>query len=390
MGRHLYLAIYAFTFSVTSSTAQINKFTVFPLCANNTQNQSEQLNEFHVSFSNLLNGSSVTGYRTLAAATKLDRCNGSGWRSLAAQNGLDAFIKGSYSIENDSVSVVLKIVNTRFVDKYTELPEITGNTNAIHQILKDMHMAVFLAVQVKPDSFIETQLYHKSESPKFLEKTVENSPKTKFLEDGKLAYEQGNFIQAAEMLLMVEPYQAEYAEAQFVLGKCVLIKNDFKKAKIFFNNAKVAGFNDPILVDYLYQTEHNNKPADWYDTEYKRKQWWQSLTKEESLLIVQLMNNLGINGGKFTAAYEYRDQDVKKLMQTTVISLKDIRTHNLKTFSIFTHADILLIENCKLESGEGIASFNHLRIISTKKNSILEIPEIHKFIAKQDVVTVVP
>jgi hypothetical protein len=104
----------------------------------------------------------------------------------------------------------------------------------------------------------------------------------------------------------------------------------------------------------------------------------------------QLMHNLQINGAVFQENYSYRDADISKLFETTVLPLKHIRCNDLRTFRYFTHTDVLLLEDCKLEEGKGIHFFQHLKVFSADKKEMANLPEIQDYLKKNGVVTIVP
>lgn len=388
MGRHLTMAVLCLAASPAYSLNN-TKFTVFSLCANNVHAQSEQLNTFHQQFQTLAKAHSFADYAAVAVESSEHACKSASWRSVAASHAVSIYFHGSYRVQNDSVFVNLRKANTLFVDKVTVFPTLSASTDGIPSLIQEMEKLILSEAGIEADSIL--MLNQPQEVPVFpeLEKAAP-VVKEHLLEKALMAYSLEHYTEASEYLIEIDPLSSDFGHAQYLLGKCILIRNDYVKALGYFRNAASSGYQSADLDEYIYQAMNMNKPADWYDTEFKRRQWWFSLTKEETLLMLQLMNNLKINGAVFQENYVYRDADISKLFETTVLPLQHIRCNDLRAFRYFTHADVLLLEDCKLEEGKGIQLFQHLKVFSTDKKEVALLPEIEAYLKKNGVVTVIP
>lgn len=388
MGRHLTMAVLCLTASPAYSLNN-TKFTVFSLCANNVHAQSEQLNSFHQQFQSLAKAHSFADYSAVAVESSEHACKSASWRSVAASHAVSTYFHGSYRIQNDSVFVNLRKASTLFVDKVTVFPTLSASTEGIPSLIQEMEKLILSEAGIEADSILMSN--QQQEVPVFpvLEKTAPVLV-DQLLEKALMAYSLEHYTEASEYLLEVDPLSPDFGQAQYLLGKCILIRNDYVKALGYFRNAKSSGYQANDLDEYIYQAMNMNKPAGWYDTEFKRRQWWFSLTKDETLLMLQLMNNLKINGAVFQENYVYRDTDISKLFETTVLPLQHVRCNDLRAFRYFTHADVLLLEDCKLDEGKGIQLFQHLKVFSTDKKEVAALPEIQEYLKKNGVVTVIP
>lgn len=387
MGRHLTMAVLCLAASPAYSLNN-TKFTVFSLCANNVHEQSEQLNTFHQQFQTLAKAHSFADYAAVAVSSSDHACKSASWRSVAASHAVSIYFHGSYRIQNDSVFVNLRKANTLYVDKVTVFPTLSSSTESIPGLIQEMERLILSEAGIA-DSILNAQ--QQQEVPIF-PVAVSPAPAVteNLLEKGLMAYSLEHYTEASEYLIEIDPLSPDFGQAQYLLGKCILIRNDYVKALGYFRNAASSGHKAADLEAYIYQAMNMNKPAAWYDTEFKRRQWWFSLTKEETILMLQLMNNLQINGAVFQENYTYRDADISKLFETTVLPLQHIRCNDLRTFRYFTHADVLLLEDCKLEEGKGIQIFQHLKVFSTDKKEMANLPEIQDYLKKNGVVTIVP
>jgi tetratricopeptide (TPR) repeat protein len=337
MGRHLLLVIFlCFIYSPTWLRAEKKSYTIFPLCAANGYNQSERLNNFHIFLAELGEKLQLNGITTLPVKSQISNCETSMRRSIAALYNLQGFVQGQYKIIGDSVSITMQFVNTLYVDKTQELNKVEGNIQTFNDVLFKMTLAAFQALSMETDTqqiASIVQWIAEDEKKYIVSNSNFNNGK---IELGKLAYGLGNYEKAMESLLPIESGEAAYAEAQFILGKCVLIVNDYHKALNYFILAKKAGFNEPELDDYIYQARKLNKPAEWFDTEKKRKDWWLELNENEVGLIINLMNSLKINQSKFKPDYQFIDADVRLLFSAEVLSLNDCKLSDMVLFKHFT------------------------------------------------------
>jgi tetratricopeptide (TPR) repeat protein len=390
MGRHLLLAVFlCFLFSPVVQCADRKNHTVFPLCASNGFNQSERLNQFHVFLATISQKMQLGGIVSVPENSQISNCESSMRRSIAALYNLQGFVQGEYQIIGDTVTISMQYVNTLFVDKIQGLNKVEGNIHAFNEVILKLTMATLQALSVPADTqqiALITEWISEDEKNYTTATAIANS-NSGVLELGKLAYALGNYERSMELLLPITVTDNAYAEAQFILGKCVLVINDYHKALIYFNAAKKAGLNEPVLDDYIYQAKRLNKPAGWFDTEKKRKDWWLSLTESEVVLVIDLMNNLKINQGKFKTDYQYFDADIKQLFSTEVLPIHDCKLVDLVLFKHFTKTTFIRFDNCKLETGSGIEYFNHLKIIESDKVAVQKLPALADFV-QQNAVTI--
>lgn len=393
MGRHLFLVTLICGSITHQLKSQHKTITHFPLCALNTQIQSEKLNNFHKQLGELLTTfASKDSYKYVDIAGGTEVCNAAKWRGMALKNNIEQYFAGEYQISRDTVTLYFTLVNTMFIDKATKFQPIMGKADSLPQLVQIALTRLLTALQVPIDSTVQNKISTlagiEQEQQTYIEAPAEIDPQTLINQNAKTAYDLGNYSLAAELFLTIEPQSAEFAEAQFYLGKCVLLQNDFHKAYLFFKSAQEAGYENALLSEYIYQVQHGNKPVEWYDNEAKRRQWWQSLSKDESLIILQMMNGLHINNNQYNAGYQFKDADIEKLLNTNVLLINDTRMSDLKLFKTFTKADVIIMENCKFDSGTGFNTFNKLRVLSVRKSNLLDLPEVNQFLSKTAVITV--
>lgn len=387
MGRHLFLTLLLILFfGFQSSVSASVQYSVFPLCSASEFHQSDRLNHFHKLMFDLSYELQLKMIKPLPEAGDLSKCESARRRSIAAMNNMEAFIQGSYTITGDSVLVSMQMVSTLFVDKSVNLDVIHGNIHRFNELITTMALSALRVFSVVTDSIQYKQIagYVENDEQNYI-LTSSNTTNAK-LELGKISYDLGNYAKTVDLLLQIEPGDKNYGEAQFILGKCQLLSNDFHKSLVLFKAAKKAGCLVPELNDYIYHAENLNKPAHWFDTEYKRKEWWESLTSEEVWQILHLLNNLNINSKKYLPDYQYIDSDIKALFNIEILPLSGMKCRDLNLFRPFTGVTFLILDDCKLESGSGIQFLNHLKMVKSKKGALLKLPEIQEFIERKGLI----
>lgn len=392
MGRHLSLVILLCGSIAHQIQGQIKSFTVFPLCTSSAGTQSEKLNLFHQRFAEFSQVASISNFKKFEIDIGASGCSTGKWRGLAAAHSIEGYFQGDYLIENDSVWVNLSYVNTLFIDKAHKFSSVSGRVDSLPEILEKAYYQIFNWIEFVPDS---SSLSHLNKVTGLQKNSIvletiapSMSGDDVILQNAKSAYFLGNYSLAVEISLTIEPTSPRFGESQFLVGKCVLIQNEYSKALVYFKRAEAAGMNNDELKEYIYQAQHSNKPAMWYDSEIKRRQWYQELSKDDLLVVLQLMNDLHISDHQVGAAYEFRDNDIQKLLSTTVLTVSDSKIKDFSVYKTFTNADILLVANCKFDSANGLSSFSRLRVLSIRKSNLLDFPEAGQFLGKNKVLIV--
>ncbi|MBL7812820.1 MAG: hypothetical protein JNL57_11400 [Bacteroidetes bacterium] len=316
-----------------------------------------------------------------------DMCHSEKKRTMAALNNTDRYMEGQYKIVGDSVSVEFKLVYTRFIDKFSQIRKLSGGIKHIDALVLDMIAATFseLKVTATPAQWDEVSAIIQAENLRYESAgSAGNSGKSDYFENGVMLYKVGKYPQACDYLKRVEPGHASFGEAMYLYGKALLAADEYNQALKVFKLAKDAGFKTKLIDDYLAQCAMVNKPADWYDTEEKRRNWWLSLDKPSVELILAVMNNLKINGKTFNSAYVYADADIQTLLKTTVLALNGTRVEDFQPLKVLTNVDVIIFENTKLKSDLGIQFFSRLRIVRTdseiKTAGIKNLEKDHKIV----------
>ena len=196
-----------------------------------------------------------------------------------------------------------------------------------------------------------------------------------FFEDGNAAYLLENFEVAEKLFAQVPNTDPNYPESLFLRGLCLLGREEYNQAYLMFHKAKDAGFTkDKHLDDYISSAALLNKPAVWYHTESRRKAWWDNLSESDLEGIILLMNDLKINGKSYDKTYIYHDDDIAKLFKITILPLKHRKLHNLQMYRYFTDVDVIILENTKLNSDQGIEYLFKLKIVRTDHD--INLPQI--------------
>lgn len=378
MGRHLFSVVIIFSVSMCAraSSGKTPNMAYFPLCPQNTSIQSERLNQFHDLMYRLSQKLNITQIRKTPQTDYSGLCEEEFKRSLAAIHNLDGFLSGSYLIEGDSVQVNLEYVNTVFVDKTQRFDPVNGSLNRFNDIISELAIVGLRAISFETDTLhrIEISNFIKDDGVQYSQASNQSSHAS--LEIGKIAYSMEKYDKAVETLIGIMPGDETYGEAQFIIGKCVLLTGNYSQALRNFKNAQRGGYKEFILEDYIYQAERLNKPWDWFDTEKKRRDWWISLNTEESNLIIRLMNELHIHNKSFENNYVYTDADIQALFKTEVLPLVKLDLRDLTAYRYFTRCNMIIFDKTKLGTATGIQFFRYLKLIESNRKEILQLEDV--------------
>jgi tetratricopeptide (TPR) repeat protein len=370
---------------VFSNFLKAESIVFYPLCPENDMLQSERLNNFHKLLSLAANSLNLTEVKFQISKEGEEVCKSEKRRALAALLGSDRFLEGRYNITGDSVSVEMRMVYTRFIDKFTATRKLDGNVHHMNALIMEMVSAAFVELKISPSQLQWTAVSEIINNENSLYKeagTTNPDQKTDYFESGILSYKAEQYDQAREYFRLIEPNHANYGEAMYYFGKTLLYFDEFNPALKAFTKALNAGYKAKMMEDYIAQCILLNKPADWFDTEAKRKAWWLGMDKKDLDLVIALMNNLKINGKNYSVNYSFVDADILTLFKTSVLALKDIKLDGFQPLRNLTNVDVLILENTKLKSDIGITYFNKLKIIRTdveiKTPMILELSKNHR------------
>lgn len=293
-------------------------------------------------------------------------CSQEARQTQALVSGMDRFVHGRYLIDRDSVRLNLVVIQTRFIDRQRNEFVVQSPVSALDSMIYNALEFVFAETATEAPAN-KWQVWTRmiiEDAGKYTQTGLTASLASKAY-IGIAAYKTGNYKDAELFLSGLNREDPLYGEAMYVMAKLMIGNNNYNKAMYFVREALSVGYRESLMQEYLTHCGLLNRPADWYDTEAKRLEWWNNLSGEEVSLMIQLMDNLGINGRKFTEAYVYRDEDIRQLFQTTVLSLKNMKPDDLRVFSCFTRVDLLLLENTRMKSDDGVQYLTSLKVVRT-------------------------
>lgn len=354
-----------------------DRFAVFPFCPQNTWMQSERLNNLHLVF--VQAAAAVKDKKTefISQDKGNTNCEVKSFRTVAASLNSDQFLDASYLINGDSIELRIRLVYTHFIDKVTTVKPIKGSLQKLNSCILGAFTSVFNELKVVPSEADWQSITGLVENDAKKYGTVEIitvETKNDYFKNGKTAFEQDNFNLARDEFLKVNNSDSNYAAAQYLLGKTYLFFDDYNKAFFCFKKCKDLNYTDKNLDDYLQASTLLIKPAAWFNTTERRRNWWNNLSVEENKQIIELLNSLKINGKSYDNSYTFDDNDISKLFKTTILPFKHMKVPNLLVFKYFTDVDVIILENSKLQSDEGIQNFFKLKII--RSDSKIELPQI--------------
>lgn len=340
------------------------KVLFLPFCAASSSVQSERMNRLHVLFHQAAGKyAMMSGQGAVLDESDVD-CSPEARQVRALIMGSDRFVQGSYRIGRDSVHLSVAVIQTRFVDRRRN--EFTGKAEMqqIDSLIANALLFVLTEAELKYTDTARSAIFRliREDGSRYTG-TALSSGATSKAYIGIAAYRTGNYADAALFLAEASPDDELYGEAMYCLAKICIGKNDYSTAIGYVRNALSVGYQDLLMQEYLIQCNLLNRPADWFDTEAKRREWWNKLEPGEVGLIIRLMNNLAINGRTFDETYTYRDDDIRTLFNTTVLSLKNLRLENLAVFRHFTRTDMMVLDHTRLKSDEGLQYFSALKIV---------------------------
>lgn len=371
--------------SIQSSYSK--NFLIFSICSKNQSLQSERMNQFHKLFTSISGKMSKTVNQVTLPADNSNSCEITNQRNIAALSNAEYFLHGNYELVKDSINVRLTFNFTQFLDKSFETKNIKGIANNMNSVIKSMISSLFkdLDIHPNPDEWILITKAILKDEKKYGTINLVGS-EADYFSLGKLAYNLGKYEESKDYLSKVATTHPEYDEACFLLGKSFLYFNDYNKALSAFRNI-IHQKSIPFYNDYVLACKKLHKPSVWYDTELKRKTWWQGLSETEVKNIVIIMNNLKINGKSFEKDYTYKDEDIVALFKTSILALNNTKWNNFEILAIFTNTDILILENCIIKSDEGIDKFSKLKLIKTDNSDLLNSTNIKLYIQEKNILT---
>lgn len=349
-----------------SGQIRAERILYFPFCSGASSVQSERLNNLH----QLLHRVSTRLYNkagnTFVVDEQVSDCSEISRQLRALIAGSDRFVQGSYLIGRDTVTLSVSVIQTRFIDRKR------GEFDARDHISRvDSLIARVLEFVVRESALIVTDTTREAISLLIAEDRQRYSGTGLGLGNmskayiGIAAYQSGNYRDAALFLREAVKEDTLYGEAMFCMARICMGNNDYNQAIRHIREGMSVGYREKHLQEYLTQCNMLNRPYDWFDTELKRMDWWNSLTPEQSQVIIRLMNNLLINGKNFNENYTYMDKDIQSLFQTRVLALQNIKVDDLLLFRHFTRVDLIVLENTRLKTDEGLDYFTGLKIIRT-------------------------
>ena len=168
------------------------------------------------------------------------------------------------------------------------------------------------------------------------------------LAEGNSFYQQGDSLQTAylmaiqkfNMILQVDP---GHQKALYHLGLSHLAIDQFSEAKVYFERA--ADYED--ARDYITYCSMNSHPANWYDTHFRRKGWWNELSDAWKSIFLKHVFKLSPN-------QEPSDEQLKKLFSLNVLSFENIRLPDISGIEALTNLTQLTLSKTRLSSLNGI------------------------------------
>lgn len=374
-----------FSLSIFPSKAAL--LSIFPVCAENGSSQSERINNFHKFFATVCKEFNNTKFSYKLIDDKTDICETVKKRNYALVQNSDHYLNAKYRISGDSVSISYSISFTKFVDKELDKQNVSGLLPELDKIYKVLVQKIFNSYSqgITPDQWIVFFNLIKKDKELYADGGSDNIDN---FELGSLAYKENDYKLAEEKLLKVKPASPNYAQTCYMLGHIYISADNFSKSLDYFSKAKAAGIAENDIDAYIKCSKVLIKPAQWYNTSIKRRNWWSGLSAEQSQQILQLMNNLKINNKTFKSGYAFDDADIELLFKSRTLVFKDMKIDNFKNFASFSNADVIVLDNCKYNSPEGIDKFINLKFIRARDNSLLK-SVIADFLIKEKVKLIV-
>lgn len=376
-----------FFFLLLGIRLNAKSYALFPFCAENAQKQSERLNNLHILI--LDAAGKVSSFRSnlLGKDFKNTECEISKRRNLAALLNTEEFLEGTYMLKGDSVIISMKFVYTQFIDKFGEQRKAIGLSSDFNSVIKSTLSNVFkdLDIHPSPEEWMLINALVKEDEKKY--SPASSVGEIDYFEIGMTAYKIAKYQEAKDNLSNVPPTHPKFTEACFYLAKSLLYFSDFSGALNYLNICKEKGAKIAVLDEYIQSVKKLNHPADYYDTEAKRKQWWISLDKESIKAIISLLNNLKINGKSFDEKYEYDDKDIAALFNTSILAISDYKLPSFEVYRHFTKVDLMILQNSTLKSDAGVEFFVRLKMIRTDNAELLKKEQIAKLISDKGIKT---